>query len=168
MNRTNMRPQDVVILLKLMTRPSKHWTQVELARQLFLSQSEISESLARSSYSGLLLPKRQVQARLLFNFLVHGLPYVFPQQLGPVQRGIATSHSAEPLKTDIVSEEAYVWPYAKGDTRGKSVQPLYVGVVQAVDLDADLYQMLALVDALRVGRVREKNLAATHLEKLLL
>jgi len=34
----------------------------------------------------------------------------------------------------------------------------------AVELDIQLYEMLALIDALRVGRVREKNMALEMLE----
>ena len=43
--------------------------------------------------------------------------------------------------------------------QGASVQPLYGSVPGAARRDAALYDLLALVDALRIGRARELNLA---------
>lgn len=162
-----MRPQDIVILLKIIVKGDRPWTQLMLARELFMSQSEISESLARSKYAGLFLAKKAVHREALLGFLVYGLPYVFPQKPGPVQRGIVTAHSAAPLTEVFVGEDPYVWPYAKGESRGKAITPLYPSVVQAVELDAELHQLLALVDTLRVGRAREKQLAIRYLKDLL-
>ena len=164
-----MRPQDVVVLLKISLEGSDSWTQTSLARSLFLSQSEISESMARSTYARLLFGKsRQVQRQTLMDFIQYGLAYAFPQQPGVVQRGIPTAHSAPPLSTEILSEETYVWPSAKGNKRGHSILPLYPAVVQAVQADLQLYELLALIDAVRVGRARERNLALDLLKKNLL
>lgn len=57
---------------------------------------------------------------------------------------------------------------AKGHVRGQSVLPLYYTVPQAIDVDKQLYEMLALIDALRVGRAREKNLALEMLRMRIL
>jgi hypothetical protein len=125
-----------------------------------MSQSEISESVARSKYAGLLDPKgKKVMKLALLEFLAHGVKYVFPQKPGAVVRGIPTAHSAEPLVHEINSDEAYVWPSAFGKVRGHSIKPLYPSVVKAVENDPKLHQLLALVDAIRVGRAREYNLA---------
>ncbi len=165
-NITGMRPQDVVVLLKLVLEEGKPWTQMSLAKELFMSQSEISESLSRSIYAQLLYEKgRKVARQPFMDLLQYGIPFVFPQQPGNVVRGIPTAHSAKPLSDEIESEEHYVWPYAKGTVRGQSIQPLYNSILQAVALDAPLYEMLALVDAIRVGKAREKSLAIQHLKK---
>jgi hypothetical protein len=164
-----MRPQDVVVLLKLVLDQDKPWTQTSLARDLHLSQSEISESIARSSYARLLFDKGQmVQRQALFDFIKHGLPIVFPQQPGMIQRGFPTAHSAPPLSDDIVSEEKYVWPSAKGNARGHSILPLYPSVIQIIQTDTAMYEILALVDAIRVGRARERTLAIDILQNRLL
>ena len=161
-----MRPQDIVVLLKLIIEENHSWNQISLAKSLFMSQSEISESLWRSNYARLLYAKNKQVARQPFmDLLVYGIPYVFPQQPGAVVRGIPTSHSALPLKDAIQSGENYVWPYAKGHMRGHGIQPLYNSVIQAVEQDAQLYEYLALIDALRVGRAREKSLAREMLHK---
>jgi len=100
-------------------------------------------------------------------FLLYGIKYVFPQKPGPVVRGIPTSHSASPLKEKIQSSEDYVWPYAQGNIRGHSIIPLFVSAPGAALKDSDLHELLALVDALRVGRAREKEMAVTELKKRL-
>jgi len=164
-----MRPQDVVVLLKLVQAHDTNWTQTSLSRDLFMSQSEISESIKRSSYARLVIDKgRMVQRQALLDFIKNGLPYAFPQQPGRVQRGFPTAHSAPPLSSEIVSDEKYVWPSAKGTARGHSILPLYASVVQVIQTDPSFYEVLALVDAVRVGRARERNLAMDMLRNKLL
>lgn len=155
-----LRPQDLVVLLKLLIKEDGSWNQISLAKSLFISQSEISESLKRSTYARLLQNKGKTVAKQPFmDLLQYGVPYMFPQQPGVEVRGIPTAHSAEPLVTLISSNEHYVWPYSKGHIRGHSILPFYPSVIQAVELDTQLYEYLALIDAIRVGRARERNLA---------
>lgn len=164
-----MRPQDVVVLLKLLQLHESSWTQIALSRDLHLSQSEISESLARSSYARLVFDKgRMVHRQGLLDFVQYGLPFTFPQQPGMVQRGFPTAHSVPPLSADIISDDAFVWPSAKGTARGHSIMPLYPTVIQVIQSDASMYELLALVDAVRVGRARERNLAMELLRERLL
>ena len=73
---------------------------------------------------------------------------MFPQQPGVEDREIPTAHSAEPLVYHISSNENYAWPYAKGHMRGQSSLPFYSSVIQAMELDAQLYEYLALINAL--------------------
>lgn len=163
-----MKPQDIVIILKIALHENKPWKQLSLANSLFISQSEISESIYRSKYARLLVNQgKQVNRRALLDLLQFGVPYVFPQQPGEVVRGVPTSHSAAPLSEHIMSNEHYVWPYAKGQLRGHSIQPLFPTVVQAVQVDPELHELLALVDALRVGRARERNLSIEILNQRL-
>ena len=155
-----LRPQDLVVLIKLLIEEAESWNQISLAKSLFISQSEISESLKRSAYARLLQNKGKEVARQPFmDLLQYGVPYIFPQQPGAQVRGIPTAHSAEPLVNLISSNENYVWPYAKGHMRGHSIMPFYPSVIQAVEMDPQLYEYLALIDAIRVGRARERNLA---------
>lgn len=164
-----MRPQDVVLLLKLLIEEGNPLNQISMAKALSMSQSEVSESLARSGYARLLFEKdRKVAREPLMDLLQYGIPLVFPQQQGNVTRGIPTAHSAAPLKNLIQSDEQYVWPYAKGHVRGYGIQPLYSPILPVIEQDRELYELLALVDALRVGRAREKNLAVDLLKKKIL
>ena len=160
-----MKSQDILLLLKIVCLNNESWNQKPVAESLGLSQSEVSESVARCKYAGLIDPKgKKVMKLALLEFLQFGLRYVFPQKPGAVVRGIPTSHSAAPLKDKIESTEHYVWPYAKGTVRGHSIIPLYPSVPEAALKDAKLYELLALVDALRVGRAREKELAIVEIK----
>lgn len=164
----NLKPQDILILLKIAVLGNQQWYQHTLAEDLEISQSEISECLTRSKYSGLIGAKgKKVNVSNLLALLQHGIKYVFPQQPGAIVRGIATAHSAAPLANEIHSVENYVWPYARGNMRGQAIQPLYKTVPKAVIKDAKLYEVLALVDAIRVGKVREQQLAFSLLKERL-
>jgi len=167
-----LKPQDIVILLKIIAygkTGNNNWQQVPMAESLNISQAEVSQSLVRSKYAGLLDGSGKKVMRLaLMDILQYAIAYMFPQKPGAIVRGIPTAHSALPLKSDIQSEEQYVWPSAHGNTKGQSIIPLYPSVVDAVMKDQDLYQLLALVDALRVGRTREKNIAITELKHRIL
>lgn len=164
-----MKPQDILILLKIISLEDKPWSQITLASELFMSQSEVSQSIARSKFAGLLHISGKLVFRIsLMEFLQYGIRFVFPQRPGPVVRGVPTAHSAPPLNTIIRSEESYVWPSAKGTVRGHSITPLYKSAVDAVKIDEKLHMYLALVDALRVGKAREKEIAIAELKKRIL
>ena len=162
----SISPIDIVILLKIIASKQNQWFQIQIADSLFISQSEVSKSLNRLSYAGLCDPKGKKVMRMAFmELLQYGIKYVFPQQPGAIVRGIPTAHSAPPLDAIIQSEEKYVWPSGKGSARGQSIIPLYPTVVDAVKLDSLLHELLALVDVLRVGRAREREIAIQELKK---
>jgi hypothetical protein len=46
-----------------------------------------------------------------------------------------------------------------GQDRGASVEPLYAGAPDTLRHNPELYDPLTLVDALRIGRARERMLA---------
>ena len=161
-----LSPLDIVILLKIIALDDGSWLQSNLAELLHISQSEVSKSLMRSKYAGLIDASGKKVSRLaLMELLQYGIRYIFPQQAGAIVRGIATAHAAPPLNAIIKSEEPYVWPSAKGNIRGQSILPLYPSVTEAVKKDDKLYELLALVDAIRVGRAREKEMAVQELKK---
>lgn len=165
----SMRPQDIVVLLKIISYGDQPWYQIPMAEELGLSQSEISHSITRSKYAELLDSSgKQVRRLALLEFLQYGLPYVFPQRPGAITPGVPTAHSAEPLNKIIQSSENYVWPAGRGTMRGQSITPLYPGAVEAARNDSKLHELLALVDALRVGRAREKEIAVKELRKRIL
>lgn len=163
-----MRPQDVVILLKIAAKGKTSWMMKDLSNELEISASEISESLNRSMLANLIgNDKKTLMKAALLDFLEHGFKYVYPQKPGALVRGMATSHSAEPLKKTLQSEEHYVWPFAQGNLRGQSIEPLHPSVPNACLKDNVLYKLLALTDALRVGKIREQKLAIAEIKKII-
>ena len=161
---SGMRPQDIVILLKISTLQASTWFMKDIAYELYISAGEVSESINRSVIAGFLASdKKTLMKQALLEFLQHGIKYVFPQRPGAVVRGIATAYSAAPLSNVIQSNEPIVWSYAEGDMRGQSIEPLYPSVPKACLRDPKLYEVLTLVEALRIGRVREQKLAIEEL-----
>ena len=110
--------------------------------------------------------KRSVHTGTLLDFLVYGLKVVFPAELGGMARGIPTAWSAEPLSREIHSDEAVVWSHPNGTMRGSTLAPLYASAPEAALSDPSLHRMLALTDALRIGKVRETRLAQAHLKEI--
>ena len=168
-SKNNLKPQDIVILLKIIALGKKSWFHHTIAQQLGISQSEVSQSLNRSRYAGLIDEARKKVNKIAFTeFLLHGVAYAFPQQPGATVRGVLTAHAAEPLNKIIKASDNYVWPYAKGLDRGQAIEPLYNTIVEASLKDRELYELLTLVDAIRVGRVREKEIAKKELKNRIL
>lgn len=163
-----IRPQDIVILLKVASKGTDSWLMKHLSEELNISASEVSESLNRSVMAGLIAADKITLMRsALLEFLQHGIQYTFPQRPGGLVRGMPTAHSAEPLCSLIGDHEPIVWPFADGNLRGHGIEPLHPSVPIACQRDHRLYQLLALVDALRIGRAREKELAMIELENIL-
>lgn len=165
---SGMRPHDIVVLLKIAAKKDTPWMMKDLSIELGISASEVSESLNRSAIAGLIAKdKKRLMKRSILDFLEHGLRYVYPQLPGARVRGIPTAYAAPPLNEEIVSNEPYVWPYGEGTVRGESIEPLHPKVPEACLKDPVFYEYMALCDALRVGRAREKNMAMEELKKRL-
>ena len=137
-----------------------------------MSPSEVHASVKRAQASGLLhgpALRDRPNIASLEEFLVHGLKYVFPAERGGLTRGVATSYGAPPLSESIArsDEPAPVWPYAEGRQRGVALAPLYRTAPEAASHDHLFYELLAIVDALRDGRVRERKIAEAELRRRL-
>ena len=164
-----LKPQDIVILLKVHCL-NFQWTYAELAESLKTSSSVVHDALQRCEECHLYsAKKRTVLKGALEEFLVHGLKYVFSAKVGSLVRGVPTAHSAEPLKSLLMVSDsnAYVWASPQGKIKGLEIKPLYHSVPEVVGQDIRFYEMLCLVDGLRIGKVREQELAALELRKRL-
>src|SRR3990170_4213805 len=162
-----LRPQDIFILLKLVTLDGQGWTYASLAQDLSMSPSEAHAGVKRAVASRLIDPQSNLPIRsALEEFLIHGVKYAFPPDRGGLTRGIPTGFAAPPLIDMIAqpNEPPPVWPDSEGDTRGHEFSPLYKSVPKAVKKDNALYELLAIVDAIRDGRARERELAIKELK----
>ena len=109
--------------------------------------------------------KRKVHINSFKEFLIYGLKYVFPVEPGAMVRGVTTAHSAAPVNATIFGADVYVWPYARGNVRGQSIEPLYKTIPATVQEDKLFYELLAIIDTIRVGRAREVKIAVDELQK---
>ncbi len=171
----NLKPQDILVALKLIAMGDRSWSYVQLANELSMSASEINAGVKRCLSANLLMPdfvdgKNPKPAhKALEEFLIHGLKYAFVPERGELTRGVPTAHAAEPLKGHIVAsdEPPPVWPYSEGKVRGYSFSPLYRSAPRAALADQRLYELLALVDAIRGGKAREREIAIDALQQRL-
>lgn len=162
-----MKEQDLVILLKKLTSKGRGLSVRKLSEELGMSASSVSDSLERCKQAQLIdRNKKRVNILALQEFLIHGVAYTFPAQAGRVGRGFPTYVSASPLKEQITAgADAYVWHDLHGTARGQQITPLYPSVPKAAQEDNELYELLVIVDALRMGRAREKEIAVNELNK---
>ncbi|MBR6930904.1 MAG: hypothetical protein IKH61_11870 [Bacteroidales bacterium] len=164
-----MRPQDVVILLKKITPDGRDMNGKELSESLGISAAEISFAMERNRVAQLVSSdKKRVNVLALKEFLVYGVKYCFPAQLGRIVRGIPTASSASPVNQAIASNgNIVVWKDPLGSVRGQAVTPLFPAAVEASKKDPNLYALLAIVDALRIGNARERQVAIDCLDQYL-
>jgi len=179
----SLHPQDVVVVLKLVANrdTTKRWSYADLGKDLFMSGSQVFRSVARVEAARLLsaptLPSTPEMREALpmtwmfpnnsnlKEFLIHGVKYSFPVERGGPTRGTPTAEAAAPLNQILAQDFPLppVWPNPAGLLRGIAFSPLYKNVPQAALRDAKLYELLALVDAIREGRAREREIAIREL-----
>jgi hypothetical protein len=183
-----LKPQDIVILLKILStmtlskdHPEEQLSQNTLATYLCMSVSEVNAGIKRLALSGLLGPtlNRDARNKIVFlpikaaceECLISGVKYFFPVKFGTYTRGIATSYAAPIFKQYISQgkDPIPVWPYEKGDQRGLVLEPLYRSVPDSLVQYPDqlFYDLLALIDAIRSGRARERDVAIKILKEKL-
>lgn len=155
------KPQDIVVALKLVLGATD-FSYAGMGKALGMSASEVHAAVRRLVEARLVDPEtKQVRRQALRNFLVHGVPYAFPADPKELTRGMPTAWAAPAMSDKISSSDQVppVWPDPEGRVQGASIQPLYPSVPGAARRDPELYRLLALVDALRIGRARERAFA---------
>lgn len=161
-----LRPHDVAVALQLLLSPGLAYR--ELSHAVGISQGEAHNSVKRLIASRLAREDRAVNSHALHDFVVSGVPYAFSATLGPETRGIPTAHSAPPFADELSDDNPIVWPSASGKVRGASVTPLYPGAPATARLNPPLYELLAAVDEVRIGRARERERAKSFLRERIL
>ena len=166
-----MKPQDILVFLALSLPDRRGLTYAALAAELAMSASDVHAASKRNAAAGLVDPEsRRPRVGPVMEFLVHGMRYVFPVVRGESTRGLPTAHAAPVMAGAFVgdSEPPPVWPYAgEGAVRGITFEPLCDKIPAAAAKDPRLYALLALADALRGGRARERRHAEAELNRLL-
>lgn len=161
-----LQPLDVLVVLKLSASPQTAHSYAELANSLGVSVSQAHRAVGHAQSADLLSQSLQVRNRSAFEMLTYGVRHFIPGNEGAESRGMPTSYGVKPL-ADLFGEldRVPVWPIVGGSARGPSVQPIYKTVPLAAQQDSNLHSLLAMVDAIRVGRARERSVARTELEK---
>ena len=163
-----LKPQDVLVLLKLVLIREPGWSYAGLAGDLGMSVSEVHAAVKRLVAAQLFFEdSRTVFRGNAVEFLVHGVRFAFPSTWGSQTVGLPTAYAAPPLNERIRAGDALppVWTSGLGTTSGIALTPLYRSVPEAAHRDSQLYELLALVDALRIGKARERMMAAEFIRE---
>lgn len=163
----NMKPQDIMVALDLCQDRGLPRSYAERAERLGMSASEVHAAVRRLGEARLWdAESRRIRRKPFLEFLLHGVPYVFAASPGEVTRGMPTAWAAPVLAAQLRQSEGMspVWPSPAGKVQGIAVKPLYRSVIKAVQRNPELYDLLALVDALRMGRARERRMAEGELK----
>ncbi|WP_131782778.1 hypothetical protein [Legionella gresilensis] len=167
-----IKGQDCLILLKLLANPDKKWTQRCLAGELCISLSEINAGLKRLEEAGL-IRKANFSSQNLTpflpilaaaeEFLITAIKYLFPAKLGSYTQGMPTAVAASIFKGKIGlgNDPIPVWPDVYGNKKGVALEPIHSSVTKSLHNAPDerFYELLVLVDAIRAGRARERDIA---------
>ncbi len=165
----HLKSQDILFLLKLVSIKDNDWSFNKIAIDLGMSPSEVHAASKRAIKAKLASKKEgriRPIIRNLIEFLIFGIQYVFVPERSGLNRGMPTAHAVEPLQSHFMknNEPPPVWPDPDGEVRGESFSPLYKSVPYAAKNDSELYQLLALVDAIRGGQAREREIAKKELK----
>ena len=169
MRQPQLKPQDVMTAVWLASS-NEHsvFSYAKLGNALALSGSEAHASVQRCIMSSLISKEfgaLQPNYSAVLEFLIHGMRYVYPPIFGPMARGMRTGAFAQPLASHFHDngDAAVVWPALEGLDRGMSLCPLYPAIPKAAKQDPRFYETAALVDAIRAGSARERELALSEL-----
>lgn len=147
------------------------YSLLSLEKSTGISKSQISLSLKRCIDLKLLLIRDKipyVNTQELLNVVIPALRFFFPiKKIGNV-RGIPISYSSPFLYENIVSGKKLpmVWEDANGTIVGDAIEPLYKTVPYAAVKDPLLYELLVLVDSIRLNAPREKQVAFEQLKDI--
>lgn len=166
-----LKPIDLLIGLKIACS-NLNLTQIELANKLCLSSSQINSAIKILITANLFTLKNDKPYPIIFaieEFVLSGVKYCFPAETGELTIGMPTAYGADPLRAELMPnrDPIPVWPYVAGKNRGIAMQPLHKNIPLALTQypDPELLLILVLIDALRIGRARDKAIAEKHLHQ---
>lgn len=167
-----LKPQDIFVAAQLSLTEDKQPSHAVLALALHLSPSTVYESLKRLRQAKLTSPSEsgaKVARGKFLEFLIHAVPTLyFPRKI-EVVRGMPTAMWAPQFRDKLAPAKdiASVWPYTKGKELGEGLIPIYPTVPLACSQNMELYQFMGAIEVLRIGKTREKDVATTYLQGLL-
>jgi hypothetical protein len=157
-----LKGEDIILLLKLVSSPGRAWTVRDLELATTIPKSSVQRALERLSEAGLTgQDGRTARVTQTEEFLLHGVRYVFPARLQAITRGVPAAWGAAPLAAELADsgEASPVWPHASGPARGPGLEPLHRTALNLRATDPKLAEALALVDGIRAGDARVRDVA---------
>lgn len=165
-----VKDSDVYVLSGLLVNDAD-WSYRSLAERLHISHSAVQRALERAGGADLYSAHdRRVHRAHFEDFARHALRFVAPARLGGLTAGVPAAWAVEPMASAIRSsgdEPPPIWPYAHGGVRGQSIEPLHPAAPEAVADWPALGEILAMLDCLRAGDARIRQVAGDLLSEML-
>lgn len=165
-----VKDSDVYVLSGVLAH-DESWSYRSLAERLRVPHPVVQRALERTKRADLYsAERREVHLAHFEEFSLHALRFVAPTRLGPPTAGVPAAWAAEPVAGAIRTsgdEPSPVWPFASGRVRGQAVEPLHSAAPEAVEGWPELGKVLALLDSLRAGDARVRQVAGHLLSKML-
>jgi hypothetical protein len=168
-----LKPQDVIVAIKLAVNPDTSFTYARAAFELGLQPSRIHASVGLIQLSrlgaGPAIQQLTINRLRLADTLIYGVPTIFPAKVGAMSRGMRTAEINEivPGHFSPTDEMAYVWPDPNGKVRGVSVTPLHPCVLVAASNDSKVKGLLIAIDVCRTAAARERKIARDYIRTAL-
>jgi hypothetical protein len=136
--------------------------------ELGISPSMAFRAAESCRRSGLIGPNLSVRRGALHRVILAS-PHLYPARLGDPASGIPTGFAGPILRDSFLpnAPDKPVWPHAAGSESGRALEALHKAAPSAALKDSCLYDLLSLVDALRVGRARERGMAQARIKEML-
>ena len=164
-------PEDLAIVMRLALEETTPEARLApIADTLGLEFDKLRQALKQAHEAGVYnVDRHRVNRLALTEFLLHGARYAYPPVWLPRGPGVPTAYSANPLREALFidTNDEIVWPDAAGTCNGSGLEPLAPWVPRVARSNSQVHEFFALVDAMRVGRARERNLAVIGITKRL-
>jgi hypothetical protein len=165
-----VKDSDVYVLGGLFAHDGA-WSYRSLAERLHVPHPVVQRALERTKGADLYsADRREVHLPHFEEFALHALRFVAPARLGALTPGVPAAWAAEPMASAIRSsgdEPPPVWPYAHGRVRGQAIEPLHSAAPEAMGNWPEFGEVLALLDSLRAGDARVRQVAGDFLSRML-
>ena len=163
-----MRPTDLYVLIGGIASRGRGGSLRELASRLYVDHTLVHRALKNAEGAGLYrAEERRVNLASFEDLAIHAARFIAPAPLGGLTRGIPAAWAAKPM-SELIRESGNepppVWPSADGPARGQELRPLHPSAVKVVN-DAALSRLLVIVDCLRAGDARVRDIAAKELSR---
>jgi DNA-binding MarR family transcriptional regulator len=166
-----LNPSDIYVLAGMLVEPDPEPTLRELARKLHVDHTLVHRALKRAEEASLYRSTaKQVNRANFEELMTHAARFIAPAALGELTRGTPAAWAAKPISARIRQqrdEPPPVWPHADGAVRGQALRPLHPAAVQASQENPALADLLAIIDSLRAGDARVRQVAAEELHAVL-
>ena len=166
---SSLHPQDVLVACKMysLKLADDDWTYSDLGEAVGISGGEAHNAVDRCRRSSIIGASGAIVRKNLRDLLAVAAPRIFYASRGGLSRGMPTGIWAPPLlgKFERVGTLPTTWPCETGTCeRGESVDPIYPSAPIAAR-DPLVYELLALVDVIRVGGASDRNRAVELIDR---